>query len=235
MKKTDRYDYEKMAKAIVAFKRDVEQPLEDIIGHLHQMKARLVHLKKYEVIAHQGDTARIFGLVIGGGLQATIRAHNGDRCLIRLIRPGEYAGHSLLFQIDPVYPCDAVAYPFCDIIVCDLEVVRTLRGNPTYAKFFRMVEDQLARSISVALQRGYIVSQHALTDRVMAYLMIRSAEDKTDLISLPGTMDDFANHLACNRPALSRAISKLRAEGKVEACGRGKLRLLGPQKVGIRL
>lgn len=233
MKKTDRYDYVKMARAIIACKRDAGQTEKEIVSQLPLMNARLVHLVKHEIIARQGDEARIFGLVVSGGLQMTIRAQNGDRCLMRVIRPGEFAGHSLLFQIDPVYPCDVVAYPSCDVIVCDLAAVRTWRKSPSAVEFYRMIEDQLSRSLSVAWQRGFIVSQHALADRVMAYLMIRSAEDRTDVITLQGSMDDFANFLACNRPALSRAISKLRAEGKIDVCARGRLRLLSKLQTTI--
>ena len=234
-------DYAAMAQAILDVRGDAGSAKEVIMALLPRMKARFVHLKKHEVIAHQGEKSEIFGLVLLGALQMTFRTPAGDRCLMRVVRPGEYAGHSLLYQQNPVNPCDVRAYPSCDLLVYDLAATKSLRCEPLAARLFGMIEDQLSRSLAVAWQRGYIISQRTLVDRVMAYLKIRTAETGTSDIWLPGTIDDFADYLACNRAALSRALSKLRADGKVELCGRSHFRLLEvstnatPMKTGMML
>ena len=219
-------DYSAMAEMILAVQGDAGSSKEVIAALLPRMKARLVHLKKYEVVAKQGEKAEIFGLVVAGALQMAVRTPVGDRCLMRVVRPGEYAGHSLLLQQNPVVPCDVVAYPSCDVLVYDLAATKSLRSEPLAARLFSMIEDQLSRSLAVAWQRGYIISQRTIVDRVMAYLKIRSAETGTDDIWLQGTIDDFADYLACNRAALSRVLSKLRNEGKINPCGRSHIRLL---------
>lgn len=219
-------DYSAMADAILAVRGDAGSSKEVIMSLLPRMNARLVHLRKYEAIAKQGDKADVFGLVIAGALQMAVRTPVGDRCLMRVVRPGEYAGHSLLYQQNPIVPCDVVAYPSCDILVYDLAATRSLRSEPLAARLFCMIEDQLSRSLALAWQRGYIISQRTLVDRVIAYLKIRSAETGSRDIWLPGTIDDFADYLACNRAALSRALSKLRNEGKIDLCGRSHIRLL---------
>ena len=89
-------DYSAMADAILAVRGDAGSSKEVIMSLLPRMNARLVHLRKYEAIAKQGDKADVFGLVIAGALQMAVRTPVGDRCLMRVVRPSEYAGHSLL-------------------------------------------------------------------------------------------------------------------------------------------
>lgn len=209
------HDFAFMAERIVAMERNAGFSQSELVEILPRLGAEVLCLKKNEVIVHQGESARRIGMVVEGNLQASICGNDGERIVMRAVRPGEFVGLSLLSQKNSVYPCDVMAFPSCTVFAYDAEAVREWRNEPKSEPFFRMLEEQLGRSLVVAWQKAAIVSQSTIAGRVMVYLSIRRAEEGTTDIRLPGTVDDFADFLACNRSALSRVMSQLKAEGRI--------------------
>ncbi len=218
-------NYATMARLIVSLKRDAGLSTPAIKSTLPRLKARLVHLDRHELIAQQGEEARDLGLVVSGHLHLHTRTEGVRTILMRVVRTGEYVGHSLLFKAMRHYPCDVHAFPAADVLLLDLAAVRAWMREPEANPFCRMLEDQFSRSLTVAWQRNMILSQQTIAKRILTYLTIRCIEDATREVRLPGTLVDFADFLGCDRAALVRTMTGLCAEGKLRRVGVGCLAL----------
>lgn len=225
-RKNDQYAYGAMAHAIVSCGCNAGFTEYEIADLLPKFNARLLHLRKNAVIARQGERAKIFGLVISGSLHLVVRSMNGETNVMRVVRPGEFAGHNFLVLNDPYVPCDAIAYPECKAIALDVDAIRAWGEMPVSKPFFRMIAGQLSRSLVSAWQHSFILGRRTLVERVMAYFIIRSVEDGTREIALPGTQGDLAAYLYCDRTALSRALADLVKQGKIARRRHGRIQLL---------
>lgn len=215
-KKADlRFDYAYMAETITRLGLSAGYSIAELKTLLPRLGAEVKQYGKNELAVGQGDPAVWFGVVVEGNLQATIRSGDGERHLMRAVRPGEYVGLSLLYKPHATYPCDVFAFPSCTAIALKTEAVLAWRQDPASAPFFDMVAQQLSRALMVAWQKAAVVGRQKIEDRVMMYLQIRQAEDGTNEIRMPGSGDDFANYLDCNRSALSRVLSRLKEEGRI--------------------
>lgn len=224
--KSERGNYEKMARAVISFGLHAGASEGKVVEALKRLKARLLHLEKGDVIARRGDPAKIFALVLKGHIRMTLTVSTGEPLLMKEIGAGELAGHSLLVKEHARVPCDVTAGSPCTLIAFDFEAARAWRSQPSSSGFARVIEDQLARALMKLWHRGAIVSHFSIGDRVLDYLRIRSAEEGTREIRIPQNIGNLAAYLACARPALSRAVSRLCDQGLVARKGRGCLVLL---------
>jgi len=183
---------------------------------LERIGAKLLTVRKGNVIVREGEKATRIGFVLSGALHLMAHDLDGTRHLMQIIGAGQFLGGSLLFRKDASYPADVIAFEDSEVVVIEVSLLRSWqREDPAASRFFEHLSCQVSEALVASWQKATIMSCPNIAERVLLYLAFRSRDEKTKTIVVPGTEADFASYLGVHPTALSRVLSKLRAENRL--------------------
>ena len=188
---------------------------EEIKKALHGLNAVERRYRKGEVILHAGEPSERMGLVLSGGV--TIESFDpwGKRTLLSHVGPGQlFAESYALLQTEPM-----------QVDVCASEDCRVLFLSPAGLQCaeswaMRTTRNLLTitarKNLTLSL-RSFHIAPKTVRERVMAYLNAEALRRHKREFDIPFDRQQLADYLNLDRTALSKELSKMRADGMI-AC-----------------
>ena len=161
---------------------------------------------------------------------------SGEAHILSLDRLGnESVGHSLesgaMFgTVSAILGEDLIATSVqltTDAVIMWLPYRSLLIAGPTLGRTHGIVMKNLLETFSrknvLMMQKVELLIQKNLRERIILYLLQRERRQQSEYVRVPGRVQ-LAKELECNRSALTREISLMKADGLVE-CGENWMRL----------
>jgi len=177
--------------------------------------ARQTAYRKGEVLWFCGDAVDRCGIVLSGRICAENISGDGNRSVIASHGPGAVFGDVLMSLPGSVSPADILAAEPSSVLLLPFE--KLMGGCANCCQAHTRLRQNLLAEISekfFALRRkiGYL-STRSLRGRIARLLLDEAALRRSDTFSLGCSREELADTLGVNRSALSRELSRMKAEG----------------------
>ena len=198
--------YEKTIKQSFLFS---ETGSDELAGLIQSLGGTVRSYRKGEFLHSVGKTLRRFGLVLEGSVYVLSDDLNGERTIMATVSPGETFGESLCFlkvRQSPVY-IEASE---------DATVLWLSADNIMNSVLSERFTAMLARRTLLMNDRIQILSKITLREKLITYFSGLVRQQKSKTFTVPMNREDMATYIGTNRSALSRELSKMRAEGLID-------------------
>lgn len=201
-------------KEVELFERMEEK---DIVSMLSCMNAKVIRVKKDEIVLMEGSTIKHIGIILGGRLHIEKSDMDGERTLIASLSTGDFFGEALCCAGVTESPVSAVAD--MDSAVMRIEFRRILHTCPNTCLFHtQLIENMLrimARKNLMLQNRMDFISKRTLRAKILTYL--KSFHVKLGCeFTIPFNREELANFLCVDRSALSHELSRMKKDGIIE-------------------
>lgn len=192
--------------------------------------ARTAAYGKNETIFAEGDPATHVGVVLSGCAQIVKDDFYGKRSIVASLQPSELFGETFACAGIDNLPVSVIASEKSEIMLIDCRRI-TMTCSNACAFHSRMILNLLrvvAAKNLIFNQKIEITSKRTIREKLLTYLMDQAKRQASDEFTIPFDRQSLADYLGVERSALSAEISKLRADGVLEA-DRSRFRLLMPR------
>ena len=182
---------------------------------------------KKEIIFMEGQLAQNIHIINSGQVKIFNTSKEGKEYIIRLLGEGDFFGELILFKDENLtYSAKAVTeVELCLLNKNDLE--KLLEDNPPIA---RQLLAALSSRLKTIEDKAYSLALDNAKDKTKK-LLIRLAKENGDKketgieIHLPLTRAGLASLMGMKQETMSRKLSELEKDGKIEIIGRKKILL----------
>lgn len=205
----------KSIKKFLIFK-DIED--KDTIALLRCLSARIVSYKKSEIIINRGERINYLYIVINGCARDIITEVNGNITTIIDYKEGDIIGLETLFANRKTFQTDIVAREDSSILLVDVFRCINPCNNycPRHVRLMNNIISLLAKQNNKLANRVKELTKSSTKDKVLCYLNNIKTTIKKDEFNIPFDRQELANYLGVERSALSKELSSLQKEGKIE-------------------
>lgn len=200
---------------------------EEVNGIVQRIGGDVRFFKKDEVIAHECTAAKWMFAVLSGVVSIYEPGENGERHLVRTVEAGHLFGATLVTMRFDCYPGMSMAATDCETVQFELVKIRELWYDMRYRKFFENLYTVVSEYVYYCWRKFSVMACKTTEDKFMRYLNLYAQASGSREMTLPfSRMEDCAVFLGVSRTALSPAIGRLEAQGKIKRLGRGHFVLL---------
>lgn len=200
---------------------------EEIINVCHCLDGNIKEYKNNEFILRPGEKVLQMGVILQGNAYLTQEDFWGNKVLIAEFLPGQVFAetYALLKQIP--HELSVTAKEGARILLLDCQKLTTTCQS-CCMHHIRVVQNvliALARKNVNLTQKMEHLSKRTIRERLLSYLSMEVSKQGSTQVFIPFDRQDLADFLAVDRSALSKEISKLKAEGIIN-CERNVFQLL---------
>ena len=190
-------------------------PEEKLEQGLQAMKASCAAYPKGAFLCHIGQPVRRFGLVLAGKIQVCMDDIDGNRMIMANVTPGGTFGESLCFLHAEESPVYIVATEDAEILWLSPDELFTAGNDALSAdlrsRFTAMIAER-ALSMNTRIQ---ILSKRTLREKLITLFSSFSVSGCSSF-EVPVNREDMAAYIGADRRALSRELSKMKAESLID-------------------
>jgi CRP-like cAMP-binding protein len=191
---------------------------DNLISMLGCLGAKIITVKKNEVIFQEGSSAKSIGIILSGAVQMVQDDFYGNRTIVTQIEEYGLFGESFACAGIDHLPVSFVASKDCEIMLIDCRrITNTCCNACAFHKqiIFNLLQ-LVARKNLDFHQKIEITSKRTTREKLMAYLLSVAKQADSHSFSIPYDRQGLADYLGVERSAMSAEISKLRKEGIIE-------------------
>jgi len=188
---------------------------EELARRLAALDPEVCLYEKGDVMLREGTQATCIGVVLEGAVHVRTTGANGKSVLLHMYAAGSFVGISSFVMDQSHCPFSLVAFTHCRILWLSVGKLREWRKDPASERFFAEMNRQMFAAMSELMCSCGILRQPSLEDRVLAYLKHKCAAKDSKTVVVPGTEADFAEYLGVHPVTLSRALTKMKAAGRI--------------------
>lgn len=172
---------------------------------------------KGEIVQLAGYAVQQMGVVLTGSLEAVKGTPEGTSVAITRLEPGSLFG-DVLSGSDTKSPVTIVACTGCTILLLPTQQLLNPRPemHPYHLKLLQNWAKTLSEKYFALNRRVDLLILKTLRAKLCAYLLEQAQLAGADTFTIPFTRSGLADYLNCERTALCREISRMRAEGLIE-------------------
>jgi CRP-like cAMP-binding protein len=191
------------------------EKINDLFAHL---SARVLALKKGEMLFKSGTRIVDIAVVISGRLAVSSYDANGHRMIVELLEPMETVAISLAVANIQTVAITVEARQDSEVLLVSAEKVLNLTGKPSdeHLRLLRNITRELARKAVHLGRKMRIISSRTTSERLMKYLIEESVRRGTDEFDIPFDRQALADYLCVERSALCSEIGRLTRKGVFE-------------------
>ncbi len=204
------------------------QQISDILDSIPPcLGARRKSYAVGEHLFHEGETARVFGLILAGAVNVVRYSSDGRAKVLSHLMPGEVFGTSFILGGENRY--------FASIVATEPTTVLLLRGDKilqpcstncaAHVKLLTYLLGTIAHRNTLLARKIDCLTQRSTAEKLLSYLKMQSESAGGDTFDIPFTRQQLADYLNVDRAALSTEIGKLARAGRI-ACNRRSFELL---------
>ena len=192
---------------------------EGLLKTLNCLNVQVVHCEKGNVIFHQGDAPRYFGVVLMGSVNVIVNHSSGIQTLIGAVDAGDLFAETCACAEEEALPSDFVAAQDSIIMVLDyMRVITGCRNNGCLAH--SLLVTNLMRSIArknlMLAQKLGVVTQRTTRDKLIAYLHSQQKLAGSVRFTIPFDRQALADYLGVDRSAMSAELGKMKKAGMID-------------------
>ena len=176
--------------------------------HTFEKKGNIVH-KPYRKHGH-------FGMPLSGAVQACCDDFDGNRMIMAEVKPGVTFGESLCFLQIPDSPVYIYASEDADVLWFSLKNVYNGVSDELVLDIQKRFTALLAGRALSLNARVQILSKKTLREKLIFYFSDLAASNGSQTFKVSLNREDMATYIGSNRAALSRELSKMKAEGIID-------------------
>ncbi len=185
-----------------------------IDGLLSELRARKRLYQAGATVHSIGDCLDSIGLVLRGEVQMVSEDFWGNKGIVMSFYPGEFYGEAHSITHEPMF-FDIVAREDTAILLIDPMLV--LAPGPEAAEERRQLQQNMIsiiaqKKISYMHEIDYLM-RRSIREKLLAFLSEQARQMGTSSFYIPYNRQQLSEHLAVDRSALSRELSKMQAEG----------------------
>ena len=169
-----------------------------------------------ETLQTAGAPIRRFGIVLSGAVQVCVDDIEGNRMIMAEVAPGRCFGESLCYlqtQESPVY---IFASEDAEVLWLTADALHAAPADPDHMELQRRFTNALAAKALTMNNRIQVLSRLSLRGKLTAYFTELASTQGSNMIRLPMNREDTAAYIGVNRSALSRELSRMKADGLID-------------------
>lgn len=173
---------------------------------------------KDSMIYHTGQTIKRMGLLLSGGVNIVRTDIWGNENIIGHIVPGEVFAETYALSLG--HPMMADVVTTADTTVLFLDVARVIKTCASSCSHHdRLIRNLLTimayKNLNLAQKINHITPK-SIRERLLSYLSAEAVSQGSRDIFIPFNRQHLADYLSVDRSALSKELSKMRADGLVD-------------------
>lgn len=186
-----------------------------------QLKASLdkinVSIHKYDKNEHivlEGDRCEFLGIVIEGALEIQNIYPSGKVTTVARMGVGQTFGEAILFSQESTYPISITAVQSCQVaFISKTDILLLMSENPTIMDNYLTL---LSNRLLMLNGRIRTLSMDSLRQKICNFLLMEHKKQKSLTINVGLSRKEMAEHLAVQRPSLSRELIRMQEEGLIQ-------------------
>ncbi len=222
-KQDNKLEMYKILQKSFLFKEISIDEIEDSLKSCHYS---INKYKKGEYIAFKDDKIEYLTIVVGGVLHTEMIKENGSVTHIDTLSEGDVIAPAFLFSEKQLYPVDIKTEVNTTLIsIRKNEFLNLLSQNLTLLQNFIRAISNKTEYLSNRIWRN--VQYKTIKQKTIAHILKNEEKGCITIKSLEKLAGDFG----VERPSLSRVLSVLVEEEKIERIGRNKYNILDIEKL----
>lgn len=184
-------------------------------------------VRRGEALWLAGDAVGACAIVLSGTVRAESISPAGERSVTAIHGAGALVGDVLMAARDAKSPVDVIAAQDTAALFLPYRAVMAScsRACERHTHLRENLLAEIAEKYWRLRRRAEYLTLRSLRARIAVFLLDAAADAGGNTFSLGMRREDLAAFLGVNRSALSRELSRLRAEGWIDCC-RDSVRLL---------
>ncbi|WP_342480779.1 Crp/Fnr family transcriptional regulator [Paenibacillus sp. FSL L8-0340] len=191
--------------------------VKEIEAVLQKITYTVSSFHKNSLILAEGDTADKLGIVLEGRIEVQKTHPTGSSVTIAHLNQGQTIGEAVLFRRENIVPATVTATGPCSVMFIGKQELLRLFTTDT-DMLTRFIEN-LSERLVLVNRKIEILSAGPLRRRVISFLLEQAAQKGSEVIRLPFSRKEWAEHLNTARPSLSREMGYLRDIGWIHFKG----------------
>lgn len=190
----------------------------ELSASLNFLRAHEQNFKKGSMILHAGDLTDKMGLVMEGSVTVESDDAWGNRSILSKVEAGGFFAET--YAVLPKEPLlvNVIANEDCHILFLRIGSLKQLQNNMEQW-MIKFVSNLLMLSMHKNLMlssRSFHTAPKTIRGRVMAYLNSVSMQKHAREFNIPFDRQQLADYLNLERTALSKELSKMKADGLID-------------------
>ena len=205
--------------------KDIEE--ENLIAMLGCLDAKMINVRKNEVIFAEGETARYIGIILSGAVQMVQDDFYGNRTIVTQMEEYGLLDESFACAGIDSLPVSFIAVKDCEIMLIDCgRITNTCCNACAFHKqiIFNLLQLVAKKNLDFH-QKIEITSKRTTREKIMAYLLSVAKQTGSNSFFIPYDRQGLADYLGVERSAMSAELSKLRKENIIE-CQKNRFTIL---------
>lgn len=174
--------------------------------------------KKEEIIFMAGDPVSEVGIIMKGTVQVIREDLLGNRTIVAHLTEGDLFAETLACAGAVNSPVTTVAMTNCEILFIGFR--RIITNCTSSCEFHsKLIENMLNIIAQKNIMLNYklsLLSQRTTGEKLRTYFLSEMEKNGGRKFVIPFSRNELADFLCVDRSALSRELSKLRDQGKIE-------------------
>jgi len=173
---------------------------------------RKVLYKKNDIIFSAGSLVSEIGIVLSGSVNVENIDFLGNKSILGNMNKGHiFAETYALCQ--ELMMVDAVAASNCEILFLNMKILQEKNGSSWYQKIQLNLLTMCSRKNLMLSERIFCTSPKTVRSRLLTYLSAQSRKYGSNHFQIPFDRQQMADYLNLDRSALSKELSRMKAEG----------------------
>jgi len=191
---------------------------EQFAEALQHFDAHTRRYQKGEYLHYAGNALTRFGLVLQGGVQVYRDDIGGNRQILANVSPGETFGESMCLLKVEEQPISIAAIQDSKILWMKTDWMSAVCASctPFRHQLMHRFLSMLAERTLIMNDRIQILSKNSLRAKLITFFSQCAHKYGGDRFVIPFDRADMAAYLGVDRSALSRELSKMKAEGLID-------------------
>ena len=205
--------------------QDIEE--ENLIAMLGCLGAKIINVRKNEVIFAEGEPAKYIGIILSGAVQMVQDDFYGNRTIVTQMEEYGLFGESFACAGMDSLPVSFLSSKDCEVMLIDCSrITNTCCNACAFHKqiIFNLLQLVAKKNLDFH-QKIEITSKRTTREKLMAYLLSVAKQANSNSFCIPYDRQGLADYLGVERSAMSAEISKLRREGII-ACQKNQFTIL---------
>ena len=181
--------------------------LFNLLSKEEKERGKIISVKNGETLFHEGEKCQYIGILLSGGITISSFTLSGQQIVYNIIEKGDMFGNNLLFSDNSSYRGDVIATSDGSVFLINKEnLLKIMQNNGIFLENYLNLQANFSKKLNFNLK---ILSLSSARERFLYYLDERQSIRYKSISAL-------ANSLYLTRETLSRLISELVKEGKIE-------------------
>jgi CRP-like cAMP-binding protein len=187
---------------------------ENIEFLLNVVEYKVKEFSKDEIVAFEGDECDSISIILNGAVELQNMFPSGKIMTIATLEANDIFGEGLLFTKEHLYPVSVVAAKKSTIMfITKPDIVHVLTHHPIVLDNFLSL---LSNKLFMMNKKVKILSFENIRQKICDFILKEYKHQGNKMIKIPMSKKTMAEHMAVQRPSLSREFIKMKDEGLID-------------------